>query len=157
MSDADKLSAPSYEPFDAGVADRRRPGRDGARRAAHRRPTSSSYIDDYDAGVPARRHLHDARGGARRARWHRRGAAVASPRRPGWRPTRTPGLTSPIAVSRSRYVVASTDRPDGRARTSSAAGTTHYQAAAALRGYLAANPGRAAAAPGRPTRTRLAA
>ena len=52
MSDADKLSAPSYEPFDAGV-----PIGDAPLRNGKDAPRTIEYvtkiIDDYQAAVPA--------------------------------------------------------------------------------------------------------
>ena len=109
MSDADKLSAPSYEPFDAGRRDRRRADRRRARQRAHRDLLRSSYIDDYASvsrfggiyTMPAA--VHDALAGSG-ARLPRSPAATDRPRSA----TRTPGMTSPVSVSSATYAVAST-------------------------------------------------
>jgi hypothetical protein len=138
MSDADKLSAPSYEPFDAGVTIGSQPmtnGHDAARTVVY----EERYIDDYGQqsrfgryySMPANVLASLVRSGAGAA------ALVANT---GLKTFTTPGMTSPINVAPSRYTVASTT--DLTARTDIlAAGTTRYQAVAAMQAYLAANPG----------------
>ncbi len=137
MSDADKLSAPSYEPFDAGVSLGAVPiqgGHDSARTVTYQ----ERYIDDYGKlsrfgriyQMPASVHTALAGSGA---------ASVA--------PIATTGLAafaartpSPLTVSGVKYVVAST--LDLTQRTDILAGaTTRYQAMTALNTFLDANPG----------------
>jgi hypothetical protein len=143
MSDADKLSAPSYQPFDAGVTLGAVPisnGNDSARTVDYQ----ERYIDDYNEvsrfgsiyHMPAGVHAVLARSGL--------GAAVPSATT-GLATYVTPGMTSPISVSRMTYAVAST--ADLTARTDILAGNaTHYEAMTALRKFLAANPGQRGAA-----------
>jgi hypothetical protein len=136
MSDAAKLSAPSYELFDAGVSLGAVPmasGHDSAKVVAY----TERYIDDYELvsrfgqiyQMPASVHEVLAADGA---------AAVA--------PIRTTGLAgfastapSPLTVSRMSYLIASTTDLTQRADILASA-TTHYEAQAALAAFLAANP-----------------
>lgn len=137
MSDADKLSAPSYEPFHAGVSMGTVPmasGHDSARVVSYQ----ERYIDDYGQvsrfgqiyQMPAT--VHAALAGS--------GAALTAP-------TRTTGLAgfatsapSPLTVGGMSYLVASTTDLTQRSDILPAA-TTHYQAQAAMSSFLAANPG----------------
>ena len=136
MTDAAKLSAPSYELFDAGVSLGSVPmanGHDSAKVVAY----TERYIDDYGLvsrfgqiyQMPASVHEVLAAGGA---------AAVA--------PIRTTGLAgfatsgpSPLTVSRMSYLIASTTDLTQRSDILASA-TTHYEAQAALASFLAANP-----------------
>jgi hypothetical protein len=141
MSDADKLSAPSYEPCHAGVSvgGGIAAGHDSARTVTY----VEQYIDDYTAlsrpggwyEMPAA--VHEALTGS--GLGYRVPAATT-----GLAAYRTPGLTSPVSVRAVSYAVASTTdltaRPD-----IIAPGVTHYEAVTALREYLEANPGARAA------------
>ncbi|HXL91633.1 MAG TPA: DUF6603 domain-containing protein [Streptosporangiaceae bacterium] len=136
MSDADKLSAPSYEPFDAGVSMGAVPIRNG-----HASPRVVSYqeryIDDYTLvsrstgiyNMPAA--VHDALAGS--------GAASAGPARITGLAAYATSAPSPLTVSGMRYLVASTADLTQRSDILTSA-STHYQARAAMRAYLAANP-----------------
>ena len=137
MSDAAKLSAPSYEPFDAGVSMGAVPIQNG-----HVSPATVSYqeryIDDYTHvsryngtyNMPST--VHDALTGS--------GAASAVPaRNTGLAAYAAPGA-SPLAVGGLRYLVASTADLTQRSDILPAA-STHYQAQAAMAAFLAANPG----------------
>jgi hypothetical protein len=137
MSDAAKLSAPSYEPFDAGVSAGAVPIQNG-----HVSPATVSYqeryIDDYTQvsryngtyNMPSM--VHDALTGS--------GAASAVPtRNTGLAAYAAPGA-SPLAVGGLRYLVASTADLTQRSDILPAA-STHYQAQAAMAAFLAANPG----------------
>ena len=136
MSDADKLSAPSYEPFDAGVSIGAVPIRNG-----HASPRVASYqeryIDDYTLvsrstgiyNMPAA--VHDALAGS--------GAASAGPARITGLTAYATSAPSPLTVSGMRYLVASTADLTQRSDILTSA-STHYQARAAMRAYLAANP-----------------
>jgi hypothetical protein len=136
MSDADKLSAPSYEPFDAGVSVGAVPIGNG-----HASPRVVSYqeryIDDYTLvsrstgiySMPAT--VHDALAGS--------GAAATGPARiTGLAAYAVPAANS-LAVSGMRYLVASTADLTQRSDILPSA-STHYQARAAMLSYLAANP-----------------
>ena len=137
MTDAAKLSAPSYEPFDAGVSLGTVPianGHDSPRVVSY----TERYIDDYGAvsrfgqiyQMPADVH-----------------AALAGSGAASFAPARTTGLAgfatstpSPLTVSRMSYLIASTTDLTQRSDILASA-TTHYQAQAALASFLAANPG----------------
>lgn len=137
MSDADKLSAPSYEPFDAGVSLGAVPiqgGHDSARTVTYQ----ERYIDDYGEfsrfgriyQMPATVHAALA------------GSGIASVV-----PAATTGLAAfashtprPLSVSGVTYVIAST--LDLAQRTDIlASATTRYQAVTTLNAFLDANPG----------------
>jgi hypothetical protein len=137
LSDADKVSAPSYQPFDAGVSLGAVPlsnGHDAERTIAY----TEKYIDDYQQVarfgglymMPAA--VHSALAGS---------ALAASA------PAITTGLSSfatrqdsPISVTRPPYVIASTLDLTQRLDILGAA-TTHYQATAALAAFVAGHPG----------------
>jgi hypothetical protein len=137
MSDADKLSAPSYEPFDAGVAIGAQPiagGHDSPRTVTYQ----ERYIDDYAQQsrfgsiytMPAT--VHDALAG--------NGAGARSPvAAGGLQRFTTPGMSSPIAVNPASYAIASTTDLTARADIL-AAGTTRYEAMSVMQAYLAAHP-----------------
>jgi hypothetical protein len=136
MSDADKVSAPSYEPFDAGVSLGAVPptnGHDSERTIAY----VDKYIDDY--GQPSRlgsiykmpAAVHAALTGSG---W----AASAATRTTGLR-AYAPSDPTPVSVKPASYVVATTDDLTLRADVL-ASGTTYYQAVTALDAHLAAHP-----------------
>jgi hypothetical protein len=137
MSDADKLSAPSYEPFDAGVAIGAQPvagGHDSPRAVTYQ----ERYIDDYAQQsrfgsiytMPAT--VHAALAG--------NGAGARSPvAAGGLQRFATPGLNNPIAVSPVQYTIASTTDLTARADILAAA-TTRYEAVCAMAAYLGAHP-----------------
>ncbi|HEX9065462.1 MAG TPA: DUF6603 domain-containing protein, partial [Streptosporangiaceae bacterium] len=143
LSDSDKISAPAFEEFhsgvqigDPGVA----AGTDAPRTVRMQwryipDPTKASVLDRF-AGLPVSVLAAAARSGAG-AR-----SAVANT---GLARYTEPGLASQISVGTAGYVVASTQDLSVRADISPAGGTTRYQAAAALAGYLAAHPEHAGA------------
>ncbi len=137
MSDADKLSAPSYELFDAGVTVGSGPvaaGNDTARSVDYQ----ERYIDDFNGlsrfgqiyRMPAAVHAVLALSGQ---------AAVVPAATTGLKTYATPGMTSPINVASMGYAVAGTSDLARRADILAGA-ATRYQAAAALNAFLAANP-----------------
>jgi hypothetical protein len=136
MSDADKLSAPSYEPFDAGVSIGAVPIGNG-----HASPRVVSYqeryIDDYtlvsrSTGIyNMSATVHDALAGS--------GAASAGPARITGLAAYATSAASPLTVSGMRYLVASTADLTQRSDILTSA-STHYQARVAMQAYLAANP-----------------
>jgi hypothetical protein len=138
MSDADKLSAPSFEQFHAGVSLGAAPianGHDAPRTVSYQ----ERYLDDYTTvsrfgsiyEMPAAVHGVLVRSGL--------GFAVPAATT-GLGKYVPPGTTRPITVSRMRYLVASTADLTARADILPAA-TTHLQAKTALENFLAANPG----------------
>ena len=137
MSDADKLSAPSYEQFDAGVALGTEPvstGDDTARTVEYQ----ERYIDDFTAlsrfgqiyTMPASVHAVLALSGLTA----RVPSAVT-----GLRTYGTPYMSSPITIANMGYAVVGTadlvQRADILADTA-----TRFEAVSALNAYLAANP-----------------
>jgi hypothetical protein len=136
MSDADKLSAQSYQPFDAGVSMGAVPiqnGRTSPRVVSYQ----ERYIDDYTLvsrsngiyDMPAT--VHDALTGS--------GAASAAPARTTGLAAYAASEASLLAVGGLRYLVASTADLTQRSDILTSA-TTQYQARAAMLSYLAANP-----------------
>jgi hypothetical protein len=137
MSDADKLSAPSYEPFDAGVSLGALPvvnGHDSPRTVTY----VERYIDDYQrpsrfgrfVGLSAELHA---------ALLNSAAALGVATRTTGLRGFVTPGMASPINVGRTRYVVAGTE--DLALRTDVlAAATTRTGALSAMQSWLAQHP-----------------
>ncbi len=134
MSDADKVSAPSYELFDAGVRIGDAPLRNG-KDAPRTIQYVTKIIDDYQqtsrlAGLytmPAGVHnaLINTRKSAATATTGLRGFATHEP--------------DPIAVQRPSYVIASTFDLSQRADVL-AAPTTYYQAQQAVSSFLDAHP-----------------
>ncbi len=121
LSDADKVSAPSYEPFDAGVSLGAVPlagGHDAERTIAY----TEKYIDDYQQV-------------ARVAGLYTMPAAVHSALVSSFATRQA----SPISVTRPPYVIASTLDLTQR-QDILAAATTHYQATAALAAFAAEHP-----------------
>ena len=137
MSDADKLSAPSYEPFDAGVSLGAVPiqnGHDSARTVAYQ----ERYIDDYTQ-ISRFGRIYQMPGAVH--------AALANCGAASVRATATTGLAafatrapSPLSVTTMRYVVASTLDLTQRTDILPAA-TTHFQALATMSAFLDGNPG----------------
>lgn len=137
MSDADKLSAPSYEPLHAGVELGGAPitnGRDAPRTVSY----IERYIDDYQQpsrfgrvlALPAQ--LHASLLGSAAAR-------TAPTRVTGTRAFTTPNMTSPITVQPIGYIVAGTE--DLAVRTDVLGGaTTRYAAVAAMESWIALHP-----------------
>lgn len=137
MSDADKLSAPSYEQFDAGVALGTEPvstGNDTARTVEYQ----ERYIDDFTAlsrfgqiyTMPASVHAVLALSGL---------AARVPGAVTGLRTYGTPYMSSPITIANMGYAVVGT--ADLVQRADILAGTvTRFEAVSALNAYLAANP-----------------
>jgi hypothetical protein len=134
MSDADKVSAPSYEPFDAGVSVGDVPlhnGKDAPRTIQY----VTKIIDDYAApsrlGViyrmPADVHASLARTAL--------SAATATTGLRSFAPT----VVDPIAINRTPYVIASTVDLSQRVDVLADA-TTYYQAQTALASFVAAHP-----------------
>jgi hypothetical protein len=137
LSDADKLSAPSYEPFDAGVTIGAQPiinGDDSARTVVY----EERYIDDYNQisrfgsfySMPSNVHAVLVNSGA---------GATGPVINTGLKKFTTPGMTSSISIGHSLYVVASTT--DLSPRTDIlATGTTRYEALTAMQAHLALHP-----------------
>jgi len=137
MSDADKLSAPSYQPFDAGLSLGTVPianGHDSPRTVSYQ----ERYIDDYGQvsrfgqiyHMPAT--VHAALAGS--------GAALTGAARTTGLASFATSAPSPLTLGGMTYVVASTTDLSQRSDILTSA-TTHYQAQAAMRSFLAANPG----------------
>jgi hypothetical protein len=137
LSDADKLSAPSYEPFDAGVAIGAQPitnGDDSARTVVY----EERYIDDYNQisrfgsfySLPANIHGVLMNSGA---------GAAASVMNTGLKKFTTPGMTTSISVGPGLYIVASTTDLSPRADIL-ASGTTRYEALTAMQAHLSLHP-----------------
>jgi hypothetical protein len=134
LSDADKVSAPSYELFDAGVSIGAVPfrnGKDAARTIAY----VTKIIDDYQQ--PSRlSQLYRMPAGVHAVLTST--AAAAATATTGLRAfaTREP---NPIAVKRAGYVVASTTDLSQRTDVLAAA-STYYEAQVAVGSFLAAHP-----------------
>jgi hypothetical protein len=136
MSDADKVSAPSYELFDAGISLGDVPlsnGHDSERTIEYQ----DRYIDDYQQPsrlggryrMPA--HVHAALAAA--------GAAAAAPSRTTGVRAFKPSDPSPIQMGRAGYVLASTDDLTLRSDVLGSA-STFTQAKQALAAHLDAHP-----------------
>ncbi len=134
LSDADKVSAPSYELFDAGVQVGDAPLR-GGKDVARTIQYVTKIIDDYTKvswvgelyQMPAAVHaaLTATRVAAPAATTGLRAFAVDAP--------------DPIAVQRTGYLIASTLDLTPRSDVLASA-TTYYEAQAALSTFLAAHP-----------------
>jgi hypothetical protein len=138
LSDSDQISAPAFESFHCGVqiGDTGVDGGSDAVRTVTMQwryipdPAKASVLDRFEA-LPA----------------NMLGAAVATGagarsavKNTGLAKYTTPGMTSVVSTSPVVFVVTSTEDLSLRADVSPAAGTTHYQASAALASYLAAHP-----------------
>jgi hypothetical protein len=138
LNDADKLSQPSFELYDAGVtigSSAVDSGKDSARTVVY----EEKYIDaPMSYSRPTGIYLMAAN---LHAALSRQGAGYVSP-------VLTTGLakysagpaTAAITTSEASYVVAHTDDLSVRSDISSASGVTYFQARAALASHLAANP-----------------
>jgi hypothetical protein len=138
LSDADKLSTPSFEPFDAGVtigSSAVLNGQDSPRTVTY----NEFYIYDLSSfsqfsrvyQMPANVHLALSA----------QGAGFTSPaKNTGLAKYSIGQAPSPITVSEPQYVVASVTDLGVRADISPGSGTNYFGAKAALSAYLAANP-----------------
>jgi len=138
MSDADKLSAPSYEPFDSGSiigsADVKQ-GQD-SREEVH---YDTVIIDDLL--LPSRFDAIYRMGATLQSALIGQGAAARSlVQNTGLSRFLEPGMTSTIATSEVKYVITSTDDLGVRTDLSASEGTTHFQAFAALSAHLSLHP-----------------
>jgi hypothetical protein len=137
MSDADKLSVPSYEPFDAGVTI------GGAAIAnGHDSPRTVTYVEKYidDFEKPIRFGKIVALSAVRHAELLGSGLAKdARTRTEGLKAFTTPDLVSPISVGKTRYVVAGTEDLAMRNDVLAAA-TSRYAAVTAMQSWLALHP-----------------
>jgi hypothetical protein len=137
MSDADKLSAPSYEPFDAGVT-----VGGAAISSGHDSPRTVNYVEKYidDYQRPTRFGQIVSLSATRHAALLGSGLAKdARTRTQGLRAFTTPDLASPIDVGKIRYVVAGTDDLAMRSDVLGAA-TTRFGAVTAMQSWLALHP-----------------
>jgi len=138
LSDADKVSAPSFEKYDAGltigsgdiVA-----GSDSPRTVVY----EERYIDDYAA--PSRFSRLYAMPASVHAALARAGAGFASPLKSSGLLKYGLGATgSAVTALEPAFVVTSTDDLSVRHDIATADGTTYFQARAALDAHLAAHP-----------------
>ncbi|MFZ1925406.1 MAG: DUF6603 domain-containing protein [Solirubrobacteraceae bacterium] len=135
MNDADKVSAPSYELFDAGVSLGTVPlhnGHDAERTIEYQ----DRYIDDYQQS--SRLGERYAMSAAVHDVLAKTGAAAAAIATTGLRKFAT-GASSPISLTRASYVVASTLDLTQRSDILGSA-TTYYQAKVALESFVAEHP-----------------
>jgi hypothetical protein len=138
LSDADKISAPAFEEFHCGVAignPTAAAGSDAPRTVTTQwryvpDPTKASVLDRF--GILA--------AGVLDARVQTGAGARSLVQNTGLARYTGPGLSSIVSTSEVGYVITSTDDLSVRGDISPAAGTTRYQASAALAGYLAAHP-----------------
>jgi hypothetical protein len=138
LSDADKVSAPSFEKYDAGVTIGSAgivTGSDSPRTVVY----EERYIDDFNAfsrfsrlyTMPAA--VHGA--------LSRMGAGFASPlKSSGLLKYGTGAKGSAVAAAEPSFVVTSTDDLSVRGDIAAAAGSTYFQARAALESHLALHP-----------------
>jgi hypothetical protein len=138
LSDADKLSQPSFEPYDAGVtigSSAVDSGKDSARTVVY----EEKYVDSpmsYSRAtgpyfMPAVIH----------AALSRQGAGYVSPvKTTGLTKYRNGPATAAITTSDQSYVVADANDLSVRSDISSSSGVAYFQARAALASHLAANP-----------------
>lgn len=138
LSDADKVSAPSFEKYDAGVSIGSAgivTGSDSPRTVVY----EERYIDDYNAfsrftrlyAMPASVH----------ASLVRMGAAAASPLKNSGTFKFATGVTgSAVKANDAAYVITSVVDLSIRSDIAEAAGTTFFGARAALDSYLATHP-----------------
>ena len=143
LSDSDKISAPAFEQFHSGVQigdPDVQAGSDAPRTVTMQwryvpDPTKASVLDRF-AALPAGMLAAGVQSGA---------GARSLVTTTGLARYAEPGLTSDISVGTTGYIIASTQDLSVRGDISPAEGTTRYQAAAALAGYLAAHPQQAGA------------
>jgi len=138
LSDSDKISAPAFESFHSGVqiGDPDVQGGSDAPRTVTMQwryipdPLKASVLDRF-AALDADLFGASIQLGA---------GARSLVRSTGLARFTEPGMTSIVSTGQVGYVITSTEDLSVRADISPAAGTTHYQASAALAGYLAAHP-----------------
>jgi hypothetical protein len=138
LNDADKLSQPSFEPYDAGVtigSSAVDSGKDSARTVVY----EEKYIDSpMSYSRPTGIYLMAANICAALSR---QGAGYVSPvLTSGFAKYSAGPATAAITTSEAGYLVASTNDLSVRSDISSASGVTYFQARAALASHLAANP-----------------
>ena len=138
LSDADKLSLPSFEPHDAGVtigSTAVDSGKDSARTVVY----EERYVDSpMSYSRPTGPYLMAA---DINAALSRQGAGFVAPvLNSGLRKYASGPATAAITTSEEGYVVANTNDLSVRSDISSASGVTYFQARAALNSHLAANP-----------------
>lgn len=138
LSDADKLSLPSFELYDAGVtigSSAIDSGKDTARTIVY----DEKYIDaPMSYSRPTDPYLMPADISAALGR---RGAGYLSPvKNTGFAKYSAGPATAAITTSEASYVVADTNDLSVRSDISSASGVTYFQARAALNAHLDANP-----------------
>jgi hypothetical protein len=138
LSDADKVSAPSFEKYDAGVAIGSADivtGSDSPRTVVY----EERYIDDYNA-ISRLARLYAMPSGVQLA-MTRMGAGFASPlKNSGLFKYDTSAVGAAVSASDPSYVITSTDDLSLRADIVAAAGSTYFGARAALDSYLALHP-----------------
>ena len=141
LPDAEKISAPAFEEFHCGVVigdPSVRAGSDAPRTITTQwryvpDPTKASVLDRFATLDP----------GVLDARVQTGAGARSLVKNTGLARYTEPGLSSIVSTGEVGYVITSTEDLSVRADISPAAGTTHYQARAALAGYLAAHPDKA--------------
>jgi hypothetical protein len=138
LSDADKLSSPSFELYDAGVtigSDAVDSGKDTARTVVY----EERYIDSPMSY--SRSTGHYLMPVDISAALSRQGAGFVAPvRNSGLGKYAAGPATAAMTTSEESYVVANTNDLSVRSDISSASGVTYFQARAALNFHLAANP-----------------
>ena len=138
LSDADKVGAPSFEKYDAGVAIGSSDivaGSDSPRTVVY----EERYIDDYNAFSRLGR-LY-AMSSAVQLAMTRVGAGFASPlKNSGLFKYGTGVVGAAVKTNDASYVITSTDDLSLRADIVAAAGSTYFGARGALDGYLALHP-----------------
>ena len=138
LSDSDKISAPAFESFHSGVqiGDPDVQGGSDAPRTVTMQwryipdPLKASVLDRFAALDAAMFGASVQLGAGARSLVGSTGLARFT----------EPGMTSIVSTAQVGYVITSTEDLSVRADISPAAGTTRYQASAALAGYLAAHP-----------------
>jgi len=141
LSDADKVSAPSFEKYDAGVAIGSPDivaGTDSARTIVY----EERYIDDYDSFSRLAR-LYAMPSAVQRA-MTRAGAGFASPlKNSGLFKYDAGAVGAAVKTADPSYVITSTDDLSVRDDIVATSGSTYFGARAALHSYLAMHPGEA--------------
>jgi hypothetical protein len=138
LSDSDQISDPAFENFHCGVqiGDPDVEGGSDAPRTVTMQwryvpdPAKASVLDGFEALPASLLDAALATGAGARSAVKNTGLAKYA----------TPGMTSVVSTSSVAFVITSTQDLSVRADISPAAGTTSYQAKAALASYLAAHP-----------------
>jgi hypothetical protein len=138
LSDGDKISAPAFESFHAGVqiGDPDVQGGSDAPRTVTMQwryvpdPLKVSILDRFAALSPDLFAAAAQFGAGARSLVKNTGLATYT----------EPGMTSAVSTNAVSYVITSTEDLSVRTDIIPAGGTTHYQASATLAGYLAAHP-----------------